>query len=217
MRLVVLGASGGCGRQLVDRADRRGHDVVAVGRVSSRILVPDGIQIARGELDDEIFLHDVFEGAHAVISAVGLRLQGYAPWSRPEDPHLLSRSVPAWVSAMRVAKVDRIVAISAAGVGDSRDAVPLPFRAAIRGSALRYAYRELEAMEGMLSTSGLDWCCPRPSVLTDGSATMRVQEVPALGGVAQIPRADVANWILDAVEAGRFAQRTPMITVTGAA
>ncbi|HJL53828.1 MAG TPA: hypothetical protein QF695_14505 [Arenicellales bacterium] len=78
MKVVVLGASGGCGHQLVKQAVERGYEVTAVGRSSSRLDVPD----------------------------------------------LLSRSAPLIVAAMKRARVPRLLAISAGGVGDSSALMP---------------------------------------------------------------------------------------------
>lgn len=217
MRLVILGASGGCGAELVQQAHGRGHEVVAVARASSTLEVPTGVSLERGSLDDTAFLTRVMQGADVLLSAVGLRLRGFAPWSQPEDETLLSRTVPQWIAAMSAAGVERVMAISAGGVGESRSEMPWVFRFVIWGSALRYAYAELDIMETLLARSGLDWCCPRPTGLSDGRATGEVKVDPRLVGYAQISRADVAGWMLDELERPRFDRRAPILTVTGAA
>jgi putative NADH-flavin reductase len=216
MKLVVLGASGGCGRLLVTQAAARGHAVTAVARASSRLDVPDGVRALRGALDDEAFLREALRGADAALSALGLRLPGIAPWSRPEDPAFLDRSTPAVVRAMKAEGVRRAMVISAGGVGDSYDAVPGAFKMFIKASALRHVYPALERMERAWLESGLDVCVARPTGLTDEPATGRAKAVARVVGRAAIPRADVAAWMLDALEAPRFEARTPMLTVTGA-
>lgn len=216
MRLVVLGASGGCGQELVRQASAAGHTVVAVGRERSALTVPDGVEVRRGSLDDERFLREAFRGADGVLSALGLKLPSLAPWAGPEDPTVLSRCVPVVLSAMKAEGVGRIVAISAGGVGDSLATMPWVFRALIRATALRTAYAELEKMEALLASSGLDWCCPRPTGLTDGPATGAVREDPALNGRATISRSDVAAWMLARVRGPSAGPRAPVLTVTGA-
>lgn len=217
MRLVVLGASGGCGRQLVQQAAAAGHNVVAVGRAGSSLDVPEGVEIRRGALDDEAFLRETFRGADAVLSCVGLKLGSLAPWAKPEDPTVLSRCTPHILAAMKAEGVRRILAISAGGVGDSLTTMPWVFRMLIRSTALRHAYAELEQMEQQLAASGLDWCCPRPTGLTDGPATGAVRENPRLNSRATISRADVAAWMLARLQAPPDAPRAPVLTVTGAA
>ncbi len=217
LKLVVLGASGGCGRLLVQQAVARGHTVTAVARASSRLDVPAGVRALRGALDDEAFLREAVRGADAVLSALGLRLPGIAPWHRPEDPAFLDRSTPAIVRAMKAEGVTRAVVISAGGVGDSHAQVPGAFKVFLATTALRHVYPALDRMERAWLESGLDVCIPRPTSLTDAPATGRAKVVTRLAGQATIPRADVAAWMLDALEAPRFEHPAPMLTVTGAA
>lgn len=217
MKLVILGASGGCGRLLVAQAVARGHQVTAVARPAAAIDAPAAVRLLRGDLFDLEFLTAAVRGQDAVLSALGLRLPGLSPFARAEVPDLLSRSSPLLVQAMRQAGVSRLLAISAGGVGDSYARMPGVFKLFIKLTALRRAYVELEAMEQIFFASGLDVCCPRPTGLTDDPATGRVVVAERLRGRATIPRADVAAWMLDQVERPAFTERAPLLTVTGAA
>ncbi len=216
MKLVILGASGGCGRQLVRQALTRGHEVTAVARPSSSYSAPDGATLTRGDIFDQDFLAQTFAGADAVLSSLGLKVPSLSPFATPEVPDLLSRATPIIVAAMKRAEVKRIIAISAGGVGDSYAWMPGVFKVFIKTTVLRKAYAELEKMEKILLESGLDVCCCRPTGLSDDPATGRARVVTSLKGRAQIPRADVAAWMLDAIERPSFAARGPVITVTGA-
>lgn len=216
MRIAVLGASGGCGSWIVSQAQARGHEVTAVVR-SATWQGPAGVAVLRGDLTDEAFLRKAVRGQDAVLSALGLRIKGLAPWHRPEQPDFLARATPALIAAMRAEGISRLVAISAGGVGDSRAKVPGVFRAMIALTALKAAYAALEAMEHQLLASGLDVCVCRPSGLTDGPRTGQVRLADGYAGRATISRADVAGWMLDQLEHTPFPHRTPMISVTGVA
>jgi putative NADH-flavin reductase len=216
MKIAILGASGGCGRQLVEQAAARGHDVTAIGRGSSELDVPAGVRAVRCELSDEAGLADAFAGADVVASAVGLRLPGLSPFARAEVPDLLSRTTPVIVAAAKKAGVPRLIAISAGGVGDSRRIMPGFFKLFVQLTSMRSAYAELEAMEEIYRGSGLEVCCVRPTGLTDEPATGRAVVATKLVGRAMIPRADVAGWMLDAVEQPEFAEFGPLLTVSGA-
>lgn len=216
MKVVVLGASGGCGREIVMQAHARGDHVVAVGRPSSTLPDIKDIEIKRGEVTDAEFLGRCFQGADVVMSALGLRLSSLAPWARPEIPDLLTRAAPAIVSAAKTSGVSRITAISAGGVGDSYGMMPGFFRAIIRVTALRHVYAELEKFERTLFESGLNILIARPTGLTNGPLTGRVVETTELVGRATIPRADVAKWMLDAMLKDPMPTGARIITVTGA-
>lgn len=216
MKLVVLGASGGCGRQLVEQALARGHEVTAVVRPSTSYAPPEGVTLASGEITDRGFLAATFRGHDAVLSGLGIRLPGLSPFASPEVPDLLSRSSPVIVQAMQDAGVKRLLAVSAGGVGDSFAKMPLLFKMFIRASALRKVYPQLAAMEETLFASGLEVSCPRPTGLTDKPATGEAKVVETVKGFATIPRADVAAWMLDEVVKPTLQHRAPLLTVTGA-
>ncbi len=217
MKVVILGASGGCGRELVAQAIGRGHTVTAVIRPSSGYAPPPAVTLVKGEIFDGALLRETFAGQDVVLSGLGLRLPGFSPFAKPEVPDLLSRSSPIIVEAMRAAGVGRLLAISAGGVGDSYAIMPGVFKLLIKLTALRKAYAELEVMERVFLSSGLDVCCCRPTGLSDEPATGEAKVARALTGRAMIPRADVAWWMLDAIEAPRFVETSPVITVTGIA
>jgi putative NADH-flavin reductase len=216
MRVVVVGASGGCGKQLVQQAVRRGHQVTAVARATSKLEVPPGVTVDRGDVTAVEFLRGAVRGHDGVLSALGLKIAGLMPWNRPEDATFLSRSTRALIDACKAEGVRRVIAISAGGVRDSFEKVPGAFRFLIRVTALKVAYAQLADMESQLMASGLDVCIPRPTGLTDGPVTNQVVVTERLVGRATISRADVAAWMLDQLTLPTFEQRTPMITVTGA-
>jgi putative NADH-flavin reductase len=216
MKLAILGASGGCGAQLVSQALARGHEVTAVVR-STSWQPPAGARVMRGNLTNADFLRTAVKGQDAVLSALGLRIRGLAPWNKPEQADFLVRSTTALLEATKAEGVGRLEAISAAGVGDSRDAMPGVFKAMLSLTSLKYAYAELEKMERLMLDSGLDVCLCRPSGLTDGPATGKVQVAQRFSGRPTISRADVAAWMLDQLEQRPFPHRTPMISVTGVA
>jgi len=209
MKIVVLGASGGCGRQMVKQAVERGWEVTAVGRSTSSLELPDGVRIVRGELQDAGALEAAFEGADTVFSALGLNLSGLSPFSTAEVPDLLSRAAPVIIEAMKRAGVPRLVAISAGGVGDSAALMPWFYKWIVAMTSMRRLYPELEAMESVYANSDLDVCCVRPTTLTDGPHTGRVVVATRLMGQANISRADVASWMLDATEGATSSTLAP--------
>jgi nucleoside-diphosphate-sugar epimerase len=210
-RIVVFGASGNCGRLFVRLAAERGHSVTAVARAPIDDL-PIGVRFARGDVLDERFVAEVVEGHDVVVSALGMR---YAhPWAARRSPDdFTERATTNIVDAMKASGIERIVAISAAGVGDSRPAMNWPMRIMLKTSNVGVAYADLERMEAVLAASGLDWQAVRPVTLTHARPTGRAHVTDSYGVTATIPRADVAGWMVDCVERPTR-ERTPMITAT---
>src|SRR5882757_7347988 len=105
MKLVVLGATGGTGLEIVRQAMEHGHSVTAFVRSPER-LKPffDRITIKQGDLLNSAELGRVIEGHDAVLSGFGPRL----PISKT-DANLLQQFAVALTNAMRQAGVKRVV------------------------------------------------------------------------------------------------------------
>ena len=215
MRLLILGASGGCGVWATKLASERGHEVRALVRESARFEPPRGVEVRRvTELGRET-LAGAVEGVEGVVSCLGLRRRNPRnPWSKVTSPHTLTEDVTrAVVEAMRGGGVERLVAISAGGVGDSAERTHPVNRWLFRSSNIAISYRDLEGMERALRESGLDWHAVRPTTLTNGRPTGGAAPVERYGLLTTVRRADVASWMLDVIEGdeSKGGNRTPMI------
>jgi putative NADH-flavin reductase len=211
MKVLVLGASGGVGKHLVRLACDEGHSVTALVRCAdgvdsrARTLIDDVLRTAC--FDEHVQGHDV------VLSALGIKRKNPAnPWSALASPSdFSSRTATILVNAMRQHGVGRVIAVSAAGVAESAARMNLLMRFFVAKSNVGVGYRDLAAMERVFSESGLDWCCPRPTRLTNGRLTRRVKIMEGFPLTAAISRADVAWWMLEhATQPVRG--RTPIIT-----
>ena len=126
-------------------------------------------------------------------------------------PDFSSRTAAMLVKAMRQHGLERVIAVSAAGVADGAEGMNLLMKFFVAKSNVGIGYRDLATMERVFADSGLDWCCPRPTRLTRGSLTRRVKIAESFPMTAGIARADVAWWMLEHA-AQPIGERTPMIT-----
>ena len=191
-RILVVGATGGTGREVVRQARESGHDVTALSRTATRTL-PDHERLRKVDCalpQDAGILANAMAGQSAVICALG-RGRSFA------SHHLLEQCVPSILTAMRGHGVRRLVFTSAIGVGEAvRDVPFLP--AVFAKTLLRGIYADKVIGERMVRESGLDWTIGQPAALTDGALTgrYRVGERLDLRGVPKISRADVAHFLL---------------------
>lgn len=110
MKLVVLGATGGTGLELVRQAVERGHSVTAVVRSPEGLKSFAGrINVVQGNLLNSAELSRVIEGHDAVVSGFGPRV----PVST-SDANLLQQYAVALTGAMRGAEIRRVVVVSVA-------------------------------------------------------------------------------------------------------
>ena len=211
MRLLVLGASGGCGRWLVRLAADGGHRVTALVRDGSDAAAPAGVTVRRGDAADAATRDAAVaaiagdagaDGAAddvAVLSCLGLRRAGKSPWAPLRSPpDLTARVTRLLLPAMRRHGLRRVVALSAAGVGDSLAHCSWPVRRLVAAGNVGVAYRDLAAMEAVLAAGDAAWIVARPVTLVDGAPTGGARQVARYGLTSTIRRADVAAWMLAA-------------------
>lgn len=201
MKMLVLGASGGCGRWLVELAQARGHKVTALVRPSTAYEAPPGVEVRRGEILDRETLDEAVTGADVVFSCLGLRRAGKSPWAALlSPPDLMAQVTPALIDSMNRHSVRRIVAISAAGVGDSEAQCTGLVKRMIHAGHVGTAYRDLTVMERLFEESDLDWLMVRPVTLVHGKPTERARPVDRFRLLSTVRRSDVAAWMLAAAE-----------------
>src|SRR6266404_322200 len=110
MKLVVLGATGGTGLEIVRQAIERGHSVTALVRSPDRLKAfRSRITVEQGDLLNRAELEQVIKGHDAVLSGFGPRV----PISKA-DANLLQRFAVTLTSAMPQAGVSRVVVESVA-------------------------------------------------------------------------------------------------------
>ena len=195
-KLLILGATGGTGQQLLAQALEAGHEVTVFARSPDKIQVQhDRLQVVAGTVtDDGAMLSQAVRGQDAVISALGRGMS-------LKSTSLIQRSIPVVLSAMQTHRVRRLIFTSAIGVGDTVRHAPLFSRIMIR-LLLRDIYADKAAGEALIRCSGLDWTLVQPAQLTNGPLTRRyrVGERLELRGIPKIARADVAHFILSQLD-----------------
>ena len=219
MNILLLGASGGVGRHVVDLAVERGYRVTVYARPETALTLDPSVSVVRGRLDDGQGLAVACRGMDVVLSTIGMqRKNPKNPWSASvSEPDLCERAAERIVTAMRESNVRRVVAVSAAGVGDSAGRLNVVMRFFLATTMIGDAYRDLARMEEVFARSGVDWLAPRPTRLTDAAAAEHIAVVDSFGARDDIARRDVARWMLNALELPQWPDpawgtRTPQIS-----
>lgn len=195
MRLTVLGATGGTGREIVAQALADGHDVTAVVRDPARLPVEhDRLTVVRADVFDAAALEPAVKGADAVLSTLGHTSIG-------DDTPLCADAARATIAAMRATECRRLLVVSAAPVSRNDPGERLAYRlfVPILRYVLRRGYADMAVMEERVrEADDLEWTIFRPPRLTDKPATGVArtalnQNVP--GGFT-VSRADLAAEML---------------------
>jgi putative NADH-flavin reductase len=195
MKIIVFGATGKTGRQVVQQALAAGHDVTAFVRDPARLQLDDPrLRVAAGQVTvGQAAVTAAVDGHDAVISALGSSqtLRGM------RSPMIMSQATPVIIQAMTETGVDRLVFLSSLGVGDSYAQAP-PVLKLIYKLFLGPVYADKAAGERLLRDSSLNWTLVYPVLLTNGPHTgsYRSGESLELTGMPRISRADVADFMV---------------------
>jgi putative NADH-flavin reductase len=195
MKLLVLGATGGIGLEIVRQAIEQGHSVTAFVRSPQRLSpFQDRIAIRQGDLLDSAQLQRAIAGHDTVLSGFGPRVP-----IADTDANLLRDFAVALTTAMQQAGLRRVIVVSTAFL--FKDSI-LPPTNLIGRLFFPGVVRDASAMEQIVMESALDWTIVRPPQLTDkprtGTYRIRVGHLPRFG--FKIARADVADYFLKIVQ-----------------
>ena len=190
MNLIVFGATGGTGRQVVAQALTAGHAVTAVARRRDALAIRhDRLAVLHGDVLEPATLAQPLAGQDAVVSALGVRSR--APTT------VFSAGVSNIIQAMEAAGVRRLICISAAGL-DPGFGLLRWIAKSILYAMLRHAYDDMRRMEALVKDSGLDWTIIRAPMLMDEPRTGQYQIATNkhLARGRSIARADLADYIV---------------------
>ncbi|KUL46519.1 epimerase [Streptomyces sp. NRRL F-4489] len=197
MKLTVLGASGGIGREIVSQALADGHDVTAALRNPGKLVQRHPrLTVLRTDPLDPASVEPAVRGADAVLSGIGQA-------GRHDPLRPASTSARAVTEAMAATGVRRLLVVSAGPL--NRTGAGQPFLghrvfAPLLWAVLKEVYTDLERMEAILRATDLDWTSVRPPRLLDKPGTGHYRHAIEAGPAGNsIPRADVARAMLDLI------------------
>lgn len=208
MKLLILGASGLTGRELVKQALEAGHDVTAFVRDPERLKIShERLRVAVGNILDRDSLDSAVPGHDAVLSALGSPGLGKSTE--------LSDGTANIINAMERHGVKRLIFESSVGVGDSKSHLTRFAKYIFFPLVIRNIIADKEIQEGRIRSSGLDWTIVRPGRLTQGKRTGRYRHGAAIDANAPstaVSRADTAEFMLKQLETDTYLRQTPGIS-----
>lgn len=208
LRVLIVGATGGTGRELVAQALERGHQVTAFVRNPARLGIRhERLTVAQGNVLDYGSLEAAVQGQEAVLSALG-----HKRWFYPN--RILSTGSRNLIRAMTKHRVRRLVCETALGIGDSRGRAGLYYTLFVAPFILPFYFRDKERQEAYIRASTLDWVIVRPGMLTNGPRRGVYRHGPGVGHWLRscwVSRADVADFMLRQLTDDTYLRSTPGI------
>jgi putative NADH-flavin reductase len=192
MKLLIFGASGATGHELVKQSLSLGHSVTAFVRDPSRLKINhNDLKVIRGSITSTVDLAGAIKGQDVVLSALGA-----------ENPFkfdaVVVNGVGKIIKVIEELGVPRFIYLSFIGVGEGR----MHGGFVIRHVASRILKTEIaghDAREKMIRESNLNWTIVHAPTLTNGKkkgAYRSGENLSSNSFVVTISRADVADFML---------------------
>ena len=210
MRVALFGATGFVGSTVLEELLRCGHLVTALAHTPDRVAARPGLTVFAGDAGDPAAVARVVSGAEAVISCLG------TPRKEKQPVDFLASATRNIIRAMKQAHVERLVAISGAGITIPGERKPFPHNAisALVGILARDVVSAKQHEFSVLQESaGIDWTAVRPTRVVDGPATGRVRVELDAGKIGmQVTRGDLARLMVDQLTDQTYIHRAPFVS-----
>jgi putative NADH-flavin reductase len=208
MNILIVGATRGIGRQLLEQALTSGHNVTALVRDPRRLaLQHERLRVVKGDILDADSVARVMAGQDAVCCTIGIKL----PWP---PVTVFSEGTRNLLQAMKKTGVRRLLCVTGIGAGDSRGHGGFLYDYLILPVLFRTVYADKNRQEALIKASDVDWTIVRPGFLTNGPLTKNYRALTDMTGVTagRISRADVAHFFLQELESRQYLRQTPLLT-----
>jgi putative NADH-flavin reductase len=208
VNVLVFGASGATGQEVVSQALQQGHRVTALVR---RGPAPEAsaqrLTIVRGDVRNRDVVATAVDRHDAVICALGAS----TPLRR--EPALVE-GIRTIVTTMERHRVRRLVYLSFLGVHEGRAQLSILGRWVASPLLLRNVVADHEAKESIIRQSTLVWVIVRPPRLTNGPRRGTYRSglgIRATSIIPHISRADLADFMLQQLDSDEFVLQAPAV------
>src|SRR2546425_1444832 len=205
-RVLIVGATGGTGRQLVAQALERGHMVTVLARTPAKLrMTHERLQVLQGNVLDYASVEAAVRGQDAVVSALGHK-RYFGP------TRILSEGTRNLLRAMEAQGVPRLICETSLGIGNSAGRMGLYYTLFVIPVILPFYFWDKARQERLLAASGVDWVVVRPGALTNGAKRGRYRHGRNVGSffwTVRISRADVADFMLNQIASDMYLRAAP--------
>ena len=205
-KLLIIGATGGTGRQLVTQALERGYAVTALVRDPSKLRVDHPqLTVVQGDVLDGGAVDAAMRGQEAVLSALGHKRYFY-------PTRILSEGTRNILRAMETHGVPRLVCETSLGIGDSAGRMGLYYTFFVIPLILPFYFWDKTRQEKLIAASNVEWVIVRPGVLNHGDKRGRSRHGRHVGSfllTVRVSRADVADFMLNQLASDTYLRTAP--------
>jgi putative NADH-flavin reductase len=208
LNVLVIGGTSGVGLEVVKLSLARGHKVTAVARRPERMPISHpALRTIKGDITKIESMQEILPGNQIVISAVGLA-------AGSKNVKVFSKGIENVLLAMQQSTIDRLITVSAIGVGDSEGHGGFFFDKLLKPFVLNSDIEDKGLQEKLVKKSKVNWTIVRPGFLTDKSLTEGYYIMDKLEGIeaGEVSRSDVAHFIVACFEDNLYSRQTVLLS-----
>jgi putative NADH-flavin reductase len=208
MKLLIFGATGSIGDQLVKQALEQNHIVTAFVRDPVKINIQhSNLKIVQGDVFDSVAVENAMQAQDVVLCSLGS--------GQKRTGNVRSQGTQNIIQAMEKFGIKRLICQTTLGVDESQGNLNFFWKYIMFGFLLRQVFADHIKQEEYVKQSYLDWIIVRPGAFVDGDLTGKYRNgFPGTDRTTKlsISRADVADFMLKQLVDNTYLHQTPGVS-----
>ncbi len=212
MNVLLLGATGFSGKEVLNELLSKNHNVTIITRNKSSVdSKQENLTVLEGNVLHENLINDAVKNQDAVINCLGIGGKGNA---RPNS--LVSDATRLLVNSMKHSNVKRLVCMSNVGAGDSMHFQPWIFKKVILPYFMKWLkviIDDKNIMEPLIIDSNLDWTILRfPNIVNKTPKGKITTSFDGKGLKMSITNKDLAQFMVAQLNDNKFIHKAPSVS-----
>ena len=203
MEVLLIGANRGLGYQILNELLSKKITVNCLIRRKGLINFESKyLNIFYGDATNLSDLKKSIGNSECIISTINVQRKNIFPWSRLTNSKTTISDFAKNSIIASEDKINRIITISAWGVGESMEKIPKLFKFLIKFSNLKYPYIDHDIHEKVIENSNLNWTIIRPTALTNETKYHDIEEFKGKRKINKITigRKSLAKYVVKIID-----------------
>tara|TARA_B000000609_G_C24161262_1_gene343875 strand:+ start:855 stop:1508 length:654 start_codon:yes stop_codon:yes gene_type:complete len=203
MEVLLIGANKGLGYQVLKELLSKKITVNCLIRRKGLINFESKyLNIFYGDATNLSDLKKSIGNSECIISTINVQRKNIFPWSRLTNSKTTISDFAKNSIIASEDKINRIITISAWGVGESIEEIPKLFKFLIKFSNLKYPYIDHDIHEKVIENSNLNWTIIRPTALTNETKYHDIEEFKGKRKINKITigRKSLAKYVVKIID-----------------
>ncbi len=212
MKIVIFGASGFSGKEILKQALAQNHEVTVLTRSKQSIDISHkNLTIIEGNILDNQMVNSVLQNQDAVIQCLGIGGKGDG-----KPTTFISDATRIIVEEMEKSNVNRLVCMSNVGAGNSMAFQPWIFNKVILPYFMKWLkviIDDKNIMEPIIMNSHLNWTIVRcPNIVEKPAKNKVTATLDGKNLKMSITNEDVAHFMLNQLCNSNFDRQAPSVS-----